>query len=86
MTEVTYKNMKDWRIILKWIQESMPLEYDMLETHSHELCSIKGEVFLSVVKIDILFLPQNNPCLDISMPVAVFLGGNLWFLDILSVN
>lgn len=24
MTEVTYKNMKHWRIILKWIQESKP--------------------------------------------------------------
>jgi len=60
--------------------------WHMLGTHSHELCSIKGEVFLSVVKIDILFLPQNNPCLEISMPVSIFLGENLRFLDVLSGN
>jgi len=60
--------------------------WHMLGTHSHELCSIKGEVFLSVVKIYILFLPQNNPWLEISMPVSVFLGENLRFLDVLSGN
>jgi hypothetical protein len=59
----------------------------MLGTHIHELCSIKSEVFLSVVKTDILFLPQNNnPCLETSTPVSVFLGENLQFGDVLRVN
>jgi len=44
----------------------------MFGTHSHELYTIKGEVFLSVVKADILFLPPNNPCLEISAPVSCF--------------
>jgi hypothetical protein len=35
--------------------------WHMLETHSHELYSIKGDVFLSVVKADILFLSQIIP-------------------------
>jgi hypothetical protein len=60
--------------------------WQLLGTHSHELCSIKGEIFLSVVKTDILFLPQNNLRLEISMPVSVFLGENLRFLDVLSAN
>jgi hypothetical protein len=61
--------------------------WHMLGTHILELCSIKGEVILSVVKTDILFMPQNNnPCLGISTPVSVFLGENLRFGDVLSVN
>jgi hypothetical protein len=60
--------------------------WHMLGTHSHDSCSIRGEIFLHVVKIDILFLPPNNLCLEISMSDSVSLGEKLRFWDILTMT
>jgi hypothetical protein len=53
--------------------------WHMLGTHSHDSCSITGGIFLSVVKIYILFLP---PCLEISVLDSVFLGEKLRYWDV----
>jgi hypothetical protein len=60
--------------------------WHMPGTHSHELYSIKGDVFLSVVKADILFLPQIIPVWRPQCRSLFFLEKNLRFLEVLSVE
>lgn len=78
---------KDLRIILKWIQESMPWESCTCLGHTvMNFIPLKARYFCPLWKLIFYFCPQIIPVWRSQRRSLVFLGENLRFLDVLSAN